>query len=229
MPELVNAYLTVPELRDLLRDQHAAYDSEYERAILAASRQVDDYCGRFFWREATPSPKLFRPDEVDLVWTSDIATATGLVVETDENDDGVFETTWSASDYQLEPFERMNGRPYERIAAVGSREFPVAGLSSYSSLARRRSRRARVRVTAAWGWPAVPDEVKQATAIAAVDHFKAKDLTHVAATYGNEVRVARDYSPGLFGRRVRFTRTRAPLLNPEAESLVSTLRITAVA
>lgn len=225
MADLVHAYLTVPELRDLLRDQHTAYDSEYERSILAASRQVDDYCGRFFWREAAPAPKLFRPDQVDLVWTSDIATSTGLVVETDDDDDGVFETTWSASDYQLEPFERMNDRPYERIAAVGTREFPAVRLNA----AGRRSRRARVRVTAAWGWPAVPDEVKQATAIAAIDHFKAKDLTHVAATYGNEVRVARDYSPGLFGRRVRFTRTRAPMLNPEAESLVAGLRITAVA
>src|SRR5690606_1256557 len=112
---------------------------------------IDDYCGRHFWKEETPSERLFRPDEVDLLWTGDFATTDDLVVKTDEDGDGVFETTWSATDWQAEPFERMNGRPYERIAAVGGRDFPVD--CTTTSRGRRRSGRARVRVSAQWGWP----------------------------------------------------------------------------
>lgn len=225
---VTHGYLETAELRDVLRDQLTAYDHEYERAIGAASRQIDDYCGRFFWKEASPTPRLFRPDECDLLWTGDIATSVDLVLETDDDGDGVFETTWSATDYQLEPFELMNGRPYERIAAVGDRDFPVDSLVT-SSLRRRRSRRARVRVTAVWGWPAVPDEVKQACSILAVDHFKAKDLTHIAASYGTEVRMVRDYQYSSIGRRIRFNRMRAPTINKEAEALLAPLRTVVVA
>src|SRR5690606_38402049 len=103
---LTHPYLTLQELQDLARDQLTAYDTEYQRAIAAASRQIDDYCGRHFWKEETPSERLFRPDEVDLLWTGDFATTDDLVVKTDEDGDGVFETTWSATDWQAEPFER---------------------------------------------------------------------------------------------------------------------------
>ena len=228
---ITHGYMTVDELRDVLRDQLTAYDAEYERAIGAASRQIDDYCGRHFWMEATPTVRTFRPREIDLVWTGDIATTTGLVVATDEDYDGVFETTWTIdTDFILEPFERINAKPYERIAAVGTRSFPVSGSStSYGAYTRAQSRRPTVQVTASWGWATVPQEVIQACSIVAVDHFKAKDLTHVAATYGNDVRIARDVSPGMFGRKLRFSRLRAPLLNPEAEAILSSLRYTVVA
>lgn len=162
---LINCYLTVPELRDMLRDQLTANDQEYERAIAAASRQVDDYCGRPFWREAAPVARLLRPDTDDVVWTGDIATTAGLTVETDDGGTGSF-TSWSVTDYQVEPFTPAAGRPYDRIAAIGGRTFPVL----------RESRRPTIRITAAWGWPAVPAEVRQACALLAQDHFRAKDV-----------------------------------------------------
>lgn len=226
---VVNGYLTVEYLRDILRDQHTAYDWEYEAAINAASRQIDDYCGRVFWSSTSATAKLFRPNQVDLCWTPDIYTTTGLIVETDLNQDGTFATLWTAADYQMEPFERKNGQPYERISAIGSKYFPVAGVNVDSLGNPRTSRRALVRITAKWGWAAIPDNVVSACIIQSVDNFKAKDLTHVAATYGNEVRVARDYSPGSFGRKVRFSRTRSPLLNPQSEALISSLRKTVIA
>lgn len=227
---MTNAYLTVDELKDLQRDMLAATNTEYERAIEAASRTIDLYCGRHFWRDPTVTVRTYRPDEVDLLWTRDIATTTGLIVKTDADFDGTFETTWTIdTDFILEPFERMNGRPYERIAAVGSKLFPVAARYPTSTYVRRASRRPPVQVTAIYGWPAVPDEVAMACSIAAVDNLKAKDLTHVAATYGNEVRVARDFTPGMHGRKVKFSRLRSPMLNPQAEALISGLRLTAIA
>lgn len=219
-----NGYLTVDELRDRTRDQQTAYVEEYETAIEAASRQIDDYCGRVFYADQTATAVLYRTNRADLVWTKDFWTGTGLIVETDDDNDGTFETTWDAADYQIEPFERKNKSPYYRISAVGSKSFPIP-----PDAFGQPGRRALIRVTAKWGWEEIPANIRQATAIQAIDNFKSKDLTHVAATYGNEVRVARDYSPGSFGRKVRFTRTRAPLLNPQAEALISSLRKTVIA
>ena len=222
-----NCYITVDQLRDLTRDQQTAYDEEYARAVAAASRSIDLYCGRTFYRSTTPTARVFRPEQPDLLWTRDIATSAGLLLKTDEDNDGVYETTWTINtDFVLEPFERVQDNPYERIAAVGGREFTVP---TRNRVGRLSSRRPTVQVTAVWGWPDIPASVEQATAIQAVDNFKAKDLAHVASTYGNEVRVARDYSPGMHGRKVKFSRTRAPLLNPQAEALISALRLTTIA
>src|SRR5690606_16258894 len=228
---MTNAYLTLAEFRDLMRDQLTAYDHEYEMAIEAASRQVDDFCGRHFYMEEVATPKLYRPDQVDLVWTADIATTDGLVVKTDDDDDGAFETTWSADEYMLEPYDRLNGtRPYERIAAVSGREFPVACRTTYSSrTSTRRSRRPRVQVTAKWGWPEVPAEVKQATAILAVDHFRTKDQSQIASQYGTGTRFTRDITARQYGAAIQFTRFRAPVFNPEAEALLMPLRVVVVA
>jgi hypothetical protein len=230
---LVNCYITRQQLQDVLRDQLTAHDEEYDRAITAASRQIDSYCGRHFFQTATATAKKFRPTDCDEVWTGDIATTTGLIVKTDDDDDGTFETTWTIdTDFQMEPFDRKNGTwPYELIVALGDAEFPTPNNSRYtgSSRTRRPSRRARVQITATWGWPAVPGEVASACQILAVDHFKSKDLTNIASQYGTGTRFTRDLTGSQFGRGVRFTRLREPIFNPEAESLLQPLRHIAVA
>lgn len=227
---LVNCYLSRQQLQDVLRDQLTAHDDEYDRAITAASRQIDSYCGRHFYKVDTPTAKVFRPWQCDEVWTGDIATSVGLIVKTDDDDDGVFETTWAATDYQLEPFDRLEGtRPYEQIIALGAAEFPTPNLSYYSTRTVRPSRRARVQITASWGWPAVPDEVVSACQILAVDHFKSKDLTNIAGQYGTGTRFTRDITGQQFGRGFRFTRLRSPVFDPEAEALLQPLRVVAVA
>ena len=189
------------QLRDLTRDQQTAYDEEYARAVAAASRSIDLYCGRTFYRSTTPTARVFRPEQPDLLWTRDIATSAGLLLKTDEDNDGVYETTWTINtDFVLEPFERVQDNPYERIAAVGGREFTVP---TRNRVGRLSSRRPTVQVTAAL----VPRNWQRS----------------------KEVRVARDYSPGMHGRKVKFSRTRAPLLNPQAEALISALRLTTIA
>jgi hypothetical protein len=221
------------QLQDVLRDQMTAHDDEYDRAITAASRQIDEYCGRHFYKVETPTAKLFRPYQCDEVWTGDIATSVGLIVQTDMDDDGVFETTWAATDYQLEPFDRLNGtHPYEMIVALGAAEFPIPNqrfTTGNASRYRRVSRRARVQITASWGWPAVPGDVVSACQILAVDHFKSKDLTSIAGQYGTGTRFTRDLTGQQFGRGARFTRLRAPVFDPEAEALLQPLRVTVVA
>lgn len=222
-----NGYITLAQLKAVLRDQQPTYDLAYERAIEAASRQIDTYCNTRFWQSTTPTLRLFKPDNRVTLHTGEFATTTGLIVRTDDDDDGVFENTWAATDYQVEPLTPMDGKPYNRIVALRARYWPVP----YWEHARYRayytdpdallSQRARVEVTATWGWAAIPSQVMQACQILAIDLFKSKDLT------GSAVGVS-ELSTGQFGG-LRFDGFSIPRFNPIAEQLLSGFRVPVLA
>lgn len=201
-----NGYITLPDLKAALGDlDHDGNDAQYERAIEAASRQIDSWYGGQFWKEPTPVARLFRAENPHMVWTGDLADTTGLIVKTDDDGDGVFETTWTSAEWQAEPFVRINNRPYQQIVAVGGRCFPTR--RRHDEWRHTIGMRPRVQVTASWGWPAVPDEVEQACQILAVDHFKSKDLTGGIAGFG-------DFGP-----------IRIASFNPQAKALLEPLRV----
>jgi hypothetical protein len=101
----------------------------------------------------------------------------GLLVAVDSDGDGVFETTWTAADYELRPLNGIVGGqpgwPYNQIRAVGSKCFP------------RCSRRAVLQVTARWGWAAVPAPVHEACLIVASETVKLRDAPFGVAGYGD--------------------------------------------
>lgn len=178
-----HGYITLAEFKKALSDeQNTDYDALYVWAIETASRQVDDERGDQFWRSPAPTVRTFRPESSRILWVGDFATTEGLVIRTDEADNGTYGTTWSPSDYSAELDEGVRGmiRPFVKLVAVGSRTFPTAGY--------RRS----VEVTAEWGWPEVPRQVRQATQILSLDHFRSRDLTGGVAAFSDAgpVRVA---------------------------------------
>jgi hypothetical protein len=177
---VTNGYLKLEQLKEAVGEDSELHDEAYERAIEAASRQIDEFRGDQFWLDQTPSARLFRAEHPLILWTGDFATPTGLTVATDLDGDGIYETVWATTDFSVEPLRRLNGRPFDRIIAVGDKEFPCA----YA--------RPTVQVTARWGWPAVPEAVEQACQILAIDHFKSKDLTGGVAGFSDlgPVRVA---------------------------------------
>lgn len=133
------------------------------RNLAAASRGIDNFCGRRFWRDTTTTARRYRtrdltaPDpDGELLFVDDIATTEGLVVETG---DGV---TWTTvTDYTAEPEDYL------------ARVRPITGLRRDPGLAWSSSR--YVRVTAVWGFPAIPDEVVEACLLQAARLFKRKD------------------------------------------------------
>jgi hypothetical protein len=133
-------------------------------AILATSRAIDLYCKRHFWPDGTVGTPVARTFEacdthrVDFGVFNDLSAAVVPVVKTDKAGDGTFETTWTATDYQLLPYNRLPGRPYTRIEAIASLRFPVHTGTG---------RRDRVQITGVWGWDAIPDDVHQACLIKA--------------------------------------------------------------
>lgn len=149
-------------------------NTELQNALTAASRGVETFCRRQFQRD-TATARTFRARHWWLAHVDDFHTTAGLVVATDNGDDGTFGTTWSASDYQLEPLDGVvagqQGWPFYKLRAVETKWFP-------------QGRRAGLQVTAQWGWAEVPEPVTEAALILAEEIFKLKDAPFGVAGYG---------------------------------------------
>lgn len=199
---VTNGYCTEAELRAHLGDSGSKLVSDLlDRAINSASRAIDRYCGRRFWKDASVTTRLYRPDDECVLYVDDIATSTGLVLKTDDDLDGSYETTWTTADYQLEPLNSDSfGAPFSwyRIVAVDTKTFPVCSL------------RASVQLTAQFGWSAVPDEVTEACLLKASSLFRRKD-----APFG--IAGVSDFGP------VRISRT-----DPDVMSLLAPYRLPVV-
>jgi hypothetical protein len=183
------------------------YDARIEQAIEAASRQIDDYCGRRFWQDSTVVTREFYcHDPTELVSHAgavmDISTTTGLVVKLDTGDNGGFATTVTIStQFVLTPPNAADdGEPYTGIMLVDGDAFPQS------------SRRPGCQVTAKFGWPSVPEAVQQACLIQSVLLFKATDAAMGGLSFGDGA----------------FMRVRGGL-NPIALSLVDRYAFPAVA
>lgn len=178
---LGDPYVTLKKLKGYEGVPDEVDDEVLTDALASVSREIEGHTGRQFNTDDTASPRLYVVEDRRVVLVDDFHTTDGLVVETDADGDGVFETTWTAADYQLEPLNGIvDGRPgwpYSTIRAVGVRVFPQS-----------RHERATLRVTARWGWAEVPDPVRQACLILAAETAKLKDAPFGVAGYG-------DYGP----------------------------------
>jgi hypothetical protein len=171
-----NLYASLSEMKARFAITGTTLDDDLTRALGAASRDIDKVCGRRFYADTMATARIYYPSSVLGVDVDDFYSTNGLVVATDTGDDGVFETTWLSSDYQVEPLNGIvdgePGWPYNRVAAARSRTFPV---SSY---------RAPVQVTARWGWAAVPAAVREATLVLASELAKLKEAPFGVAGFG---------------------------------------------
>lgn len=153
---IVNGYATLAELKARLGISDTTDDTVLEAVIEAASRAIDGETGRVFY--ATTDTRYFTAEDVDLLFVDDLLSVTTL--KTDQDGDRTYETTWSVTDYDLEPY---NVTPYTRIqiAHNGIRSFPTI----------RRS----VEIAGSWGYAATaPDAINEACLLMAARLFKRK-------------------------------------------------------
>lgn len=155
-------------------------DFELHAACFAASRAIELHTHRMFWRTAAGVARFFDADDRHLLRLPPFNDAVSVSeVATDDGASGTYATVWAGTDYQLLPLNPSAApetRPYEEVAAI-RRTFPITCPGTASL-------RGRVRITGAWGWPAVPWSIRQAAAILAQETFKAKDTFGGVAGFG---------------------------------------------
>ena len=157
---LTNAYCTLAELKASLAITDTVDDVPLEAAITATSRMIDDYTGRFFYRNGTtqaPVARYYTPLDP---WTMNMDDNYAITeVATDDNFNQTWDTVWSTSDYMLEPVNNpQRGWPVNRILAIGRYVWPYYLPQS-------------CRITGIWGWASTPAEVNMATLIQAARLF----------------------------------------------------------
>jgi hypothetical protein len=157
---LTNAYCTLAELKASLAITDSVDDTPLEAAITATSRMIDDYTGRFFYRNGTtesPVARYYTPLDP---WTMNMDDNYSITqVATDDNFNQTWDTVWATSDYMLEPVNNpQRGWPVNRMLAIGRYVFPYYLPQS-------------VRITGIWGWASTPAEVNMATLIQAARLF----------------------------------------------------------
>jgi hypothetical protein len=161
-------YLVRSDLVEWMSLQGDQWDSIIDDVIDAISRDIEDFCRRQFNDSGSVSPRVYRAIDHETVLVDDFWTAEGFILQTDDDNDGIFETTWTSDQYELRPLNGIrNGRP----------GFP------YWEIARRHNSQnrfhpnnlAQVQVTAQWGWQSVPTSVIQAAKMLAADTFQLKD------------------------------------------------------
>jgi hypothetical protein len=159
-------YCSVEELKSRLGVTGTGDDLELTFAVQAASRSVDEICGRYFWRGT--DTRTYVPQSIWEQSLDDLVSVTTLKI--DRDGDGTFEETWTLNtDYALTPYNTGSTgelRPYTGMRITGTKFLPFTWMWSHLD---------RIQVTGVFGWPSVPLAVKQASLIAAADLFKLKD------------------------------------------------------
>lgn len=163
-----NLYCTPAMLKSRTGISDSLDDAEILAACEATSRWIDEHCDRVFARRSVTM--TLEPCGQYSIATPDLVSVTTL--KTDGDGDGTFETTWSASDFELQPVNaalEVQPAPYTSIAAVGSQLFPtvypVAG-----------ARRHRVQIAGVFGWPYIPAPVAEAAGLLAADYLAAAGM-----------------------------------------------------
>jgi hypothetical protein len=153
---LTNCYCTLSDLKTSLAIEDIQDDTGLEAAILTASRMIDDYTGRFFYRDGTtaaPVTRYYTPDSWYITNLDDFVSLNQIAL--DDDFDQTYTTILATSDYLIDPVNNARrGWPYTRITAIDRYIFPYAYPQS-------------VRVQAVWGWPSIPAEIAMATKIQA--------------------------------------------------------------
>lgn len=151
-----NGYTTLNDVKSALNLDDSVENGAIELAIATASRQIDDYCGRFFYQNgsiAIPAIRYYTPQDFYTLSVDDFVSLSEIA--TDDNFNQTYDTVWDATDSMFEPVNNPSrGWPLNRVLAVGAYVFPANLPQS-------------VRLKGIFGWSSIPYEVKTAAKIQA--------------------------------------------------------------
>jgi len=147
---ITDSYASPAEYRSAIGKDYTEDDLDVEWDLAAVSRYIERKLGRFFTRDIADVTRTFSGNGARALPIDDLVSITSI--KSDDDYDGVAETTWAATDYQLWPSNAALGpepEPYTRI-----------DLPTWSS--RTLSPGQLITITGIWGWPLVPMPIKRA-------------------------------------------------------------------
>ena len=158
---LSNGYCTLAEIKatDVLNISNTDHDVILESVIEGVSRAIDNWTGRFFY--SATQTRYYTSELSDLLYVDDISTATGFLLYTDDDGDRTYENTWASTDYDLLPLNAQTGGfPFTMVETTPNGVYNFPGTKK------------GVKITAAFGWAAVPDPINRACVLQSVRLFK---------------------------------------------------------
>lgn len=190
---IVNGYCTLADAKDALGISDSSSDTTIENLITAASRMIDGYTERYFFTQS--QTRIFQTRDPFTVAIDDLVSVTTL--STDDGADNTYSTTWSASDYLLDPPNaalESPAKPYTMVVSpvYSSKVFPMYVANG-------------VKIVGVFGWPAVPEAVKQAAILQTTNLFSARNAPFGVIGMGDT---------GIFRMSSRLHPAAAALLEP---------------
>lgn len=169
------SYVTLAELKAALRITDTQDDALLTGAIASAQAYVNGYCERDFTPGTATTERRYVPvGRFDPLQIDDATEITEVAI--DEGLDGTYSTVLKAIDFQTHPINQTTGGLPYPITALKPQEdgyWPMWEL------------RATVRVTGVFGWPAVPQAVKEATLLQASRLFTRLESPLGVAGFGD--------------------------------------------
>ncbi len=162
--DTIPGYAELEEVKYSLSLSGQTYaDLDIQQAISAASRSIDNECGRFFYADpvGTTSVSHYDATTQNLIIIEDLISLTELAL--DYSGAGTYSTVVDPTQVILGPYNNANlGKPYEFIQRrISTQYFPSYLPSS-------------VRVTGRHGWPSVPGPIKDAATMLAHRYVRRK-------------------------------------------------------
>lgn len=172
------SYADLAELkRHLQLGASSADDTDLQRNLDTASRQIDQLCSRTFDVAGdTPTARWFTPyyDRRSGRWrvpVDDVQDTTGLTVDSwNDTDEGW--TTAVAGPFAYYPINASSkGMPFTELVLAESVSLPSPDWRGWTS----DDSKDYLQITALWGWTAVPEPVVTACLLQAARLFKRRD------------------------------------------------------
>jgi hypothetical protein len=145
-------YKAFATVRGASASTDAADDAVIENMIILASRYLDNATARRFWKNVADETRYYTPDFAGTLYCDDLA-ATPTTVKVDEDGDRTYSVTLTeGTDYDLMPHNAaLEGWPYTYLEIVHDSDHWFPGSQK------------GVQIVGKFGFPSVPDDIKQAT------------------------------------------------------------------
>ena len=194
---ITNGYCTLSEFKQFMtapgQDLTADIgdDTVIEALIESSSRFIDGECVRHFYKSAADETRYYTATDPAFIRTDDLVSVTALYT-----DDGLrtYTNTWAVTDFDLWPYNAAaDGRLYVQIVTA-----PYSNYWFYPGVAKG------VKVTGIFGWPSVPDPIREACLLITLSTYKRRfgeNLSSVSTvTAGGVVITPQDVPAGAWAK-----------------------------